>query len=129
MDTFFAINMPYGLRRNKYGQWMVFNREYMPLGYNSTTHQESMSGFPDEEDYAYKKQPIYTSYEGLTEKLLLLLADDNEDNIRRDNLGRIYGVHLYDMYTCPINFHKPSDSNWTNYTKKLKIIAELRVLD
>jgi len=34
LGNFFRINMPYGIIRNENGEWMAFNREYMPLGFN-----------------------------------------------------------------------------------------------
>lgn len=34
LADFFRINMPYGMKQNKEGKWIIFNREYMPLGWN-----------------------------------------------------------------------------------------------
>ena len=33
---FFRVNLPYGLKKNSKKEWIAFNREYMPLGWNTT---------------------------------------------------------------------------------------------
>jgi hypothetical protein len=35
LTDFFRINLPYGLKRNDNDEWFCFNREYVPLGWNS----------------------------------------------------------------------------------------------
>ena len=74
---FFRMNLPYGLIRNSNNEWMLFNRDYMPIGYVDYSKRESMSaGNP-----GYQELPIYTKYKGLTEKLLKQLAH-RPDSIR-----------------------------------------------
>jgi hypothetical protein len=36
LTDFFRKNLPYGIARNENGEWMAFNREYLPLGFNTT---------------------------------------------------------------------------------------------
>ena len=57
--NFFRINLPYGIYRNEHDEWFAFNREYMPLGYNSTKHKR---GFD-----SYSTLPLFTKYKGLGE--------------------------------------------------------------
>lgn len=34
LNDFFRINLPYGIAQNNKGEWMAFNREYRPIGFN-----------------------------------------------------------------------------------------------
>jgi hypothetical protein len=36
LTDFFRINLPYGMQKNEKGEWMFFNREYVPLGWNES---------------------------------------------------------------------------------------------
>jgi len=60
LSDFFRINLPYGIAKNENGEWMAFNREYLPLGYNDT----NLKGLPGE---SYTELPVYTRYDNFTE--------------------------------------------------------------
>lgn len=122
LSDFFRINLPYGLARNKNGEWMAFNREYMPLGYNSTKYK--IDFFPEEELTGI---PIYTKYRGLTEKVLIKIAARNGDAIKRDKEGNIYAVWLYNDTSNPMNQSTKSNSFWTMYWEKLEILSKLNI--
>jgi len=62
---FFTINMPSGMIKNKRGEWFVFNRDFLPLGWNSTDLHEPI----DKED-VYKQIPVFTPYDGLTDEII-----------------------------------------------------------
>ena len=66
LSDFFRINLPYGIAKNKNNEWMAFNREYLPLGYNS----EDINGLPG---LSYLDLPVYTGYENVPDQLLLEL--------------------------------------------------------
>ncbi len=68
LSDFFRINLPYGLERNANGEWMAFNREYLPLGFNTKDLRSDF--FPEKE---VEDSPYYTRYKGLTERVLLSL--------------------------------------------------------
>lgn len=116
LSDFFRINLPYGIKRNSSDEWFAFNREYMPLGWNTT--RESQSIFIDS---VYKEFPIYTKYKGLTEKLLLKIAHDPAKGIGRDSEGRIDTIFFYSDATNP-----QSNANcWGSYFDKIKLLSKL----
>lgn len=121
LSDFFRINLPYGLTRNKNGEWMAFNREYMPLGYNNKDHKTDFSA-----EKEFNESPIYTSYKGLTEKVLLSIAARDGESVRRDDKGEICEVWLYNDGTNPMNQSSNHNSYWDEYWKKLEILAKLK---
>lgn len=124
LENFFRINLPYGMIRNDKNEWMCFNREYMPLGYVDTDFKKSMSGmYPN-----YTDLPIYAAYMGLTEFILIRLADRSPDSIRRDLDGKICQVFFYDDGTNPTNAKDKKHSNflYETYFEKLKVLSELK---
>lgn len=120
LDNFFRINLPYGIGQNKNGEWMAFNREYMPLGYND--YSLKRGGHPRE---SFNELPIYTSYKGLTEKFLLSLAAD-ESSITRDDKGNIITVYFYKDSSNPVNV-KDNKALWESYFDKLKRLSTKQV--
>ncbi|MGB0931186.1 MAG: hypothetical protein ACPGVB_10440 [Chitinophagales bacterium] len=117
LSDFFSINFPYGLKRNSKGEWFVFNREYMPLGWNSLKEKKSIF-----DDKVYSHYPIYTKYKGLTDVKLKKLAHI-EDSIRFDEKGKINQIFFYDSRTNP----NINPENWTLYLEKMKILSSLKV--
>ena len=121
LNNFFRINLPYGIAKNESGDWMAFNREYMPLGYNDYDFQEGTPG------QHYLDKPIYTKYKGLTEKLLMKLAHGvSEGNgIKRDENNNITKVFLYNDATNPTRGKANDTELWDRYFERLKILSKL----
>jgi hypothetical protein len=119
LSDFFRINLPYGIGCNKNGEWMAFNREYMPLGYNDMDLKRA--GHPRD---SFNELPIYTAYKKLTEKYLLSLAE-SEDYITRDENGKIITVYLYNDRTVPATT-KDEDTLWKRYFEKLRKLSKLQ---
>jgi len=77
LTNFLRINMPYGLIRNESNEWMAFNREYMPLGFNNERSElkESLgldsNGNPFK---AYTQFPLFTKYRNITNDFLEKVA-------------------------------------------------------
>lgn len=71
LTDFFRINRLYGLRKNSSGAWCVFNREYMPIGWNSIEVQKYL---PYDSDF--EKLPVNTRYKGLTEDAIRKIAPE-----------------------------------------------------
>lgn len=117
---FFRINLPYGIAKNKNGQWMAFNREYMPLGYNNV----DFKGLPGR---SYLDVPIYTKYKKLSDKLLLELAHNAEYGVKRDENGEINTVFFYNDGSNPINQLKDNKELWNRYFDKLKKLSKLQI--
>lgn len=118
LNNFFRINMPYGIVKNEDGDWMAFNREYMPLGYNDIEFKDRMDKNP-------KGLPLFTKYQKLTEKFLLDLAD-RPDTVKRGEDGKINLVWFYDDGSNPTNQPKDSKIVWDRYFDKIKKISKVK---
>lgn len=94
---FFTINMPSGMIRNKHNEWFVFNRDFLPLGWNSTDLHE-----PIDKDDVYKQVPVFTEYKDLT---------DADGNLKK--------VYLYTERTDP-HTHKQF---WERYFDILLVLS------
>ncbi|MBR8534412.1 hypothetical protein KDU71_02485 [Carboxylicivirga sediminis] len=124
LSDFFRINLPYGLYKNKNGQWMAFNREYLPLGFNdSHTNLRDSLGVLDSQPF--NQLPIHTAYKGLTEKIIENIAQVID---RKEN-GEIWRFFLYNDETNPMN-NKPSkkrDNYFIEYFKKIERLSKLKI--
>jgi hypothetical protein len=116
LSTFFAINLPYGIKRNENNEWFAFNRDYIPIGWNSVNNPSIHS------DDAFTNNPIYTKYKALTETKLLKIAG-SEKYVKRDDVGKINMVYLYDDGSNP-TYPKGS---WKEYFDKIKELSNLKV--
>ncbi|MBC8052184.1 MAG: hypothetical protein H7Y13_03900 [Sphingobacteriaceae bacterium] len=114
LTDFFRINLPYGLKRNEADEWFAFNRERMPLGWNSTDNHESFSN-----DSPYSKFPVYTTYRGLSEDKILKVFND-PDLILRDDDGKIRSIYLYKDRTNP----QSDPKYWNEYLEKIKFLSK-----
>jgi len=119
LSDFFRINLPYGIAKNENGEWMAFNREYLPLGYNDL----NMKGMPGE---SYLDIPVYTNYKAITEKLLIELAG-NEKYIQRNENRIITKVFLYNDGTNPMNQKTEKKDLWDIYFQKIQKLSRLRI--
>lgn len=115
LNNFFRINFPYGIAKNQNDEWMAFNREYMPLGFNDVSHKQHVG-------YSYDNIPIYTKYKRLTENFLVDLAS-SEKYLSKNDKGEIVKVFLYDDATNPVSHSE--DYLWDNYFKKIKKLSKL----
>ena len=117
MSSFFRINFPYGIAKNEDGEWMAFNRDYLPLGFSDL----SLKGDPG---FSYQEYPIYLKYRNLSSKKLMKLAG-KEAFIRRDSKGEISTVFLYDDRTNPSIPGYGQAEFWEQYCSKLKMLTTL----
>ena len=114
LSDFFRINLPYGLKINSNGEWFVFNREYVPLGWNTTEGDKSIFN-----DRTFSKYPVYTKYKGLTENAIMkIIKDDNA--IQRDESGKIVAVFFYNDGTNP----QSNPKHWDDYFKIIKAFSK-----
>ena len=111
LTDFFRINLPYGITKNKNGEWAAFNREYVSLGFNDD-HLKHLENYP-----------IFTKYKGITEKKLLKIAHHEDDGIQRDDSGNIIKVFLYNDGSNPMNDSK----SWDTYFEKIKLLSSFKV--
>ncbi len=102
------------------GQWMAFNREYMPLGYNDMNFKE----IPGE---SYQDLPIYTQYKGITERQVLAIVDTTDEGaIQRNDKGEIVRFFLYNDGTNPVNSKPFKPLLWDDYFEKLVKLSRLK---
>jgi len=119
LSDFFRINMPYGMARNENEEWMFFNREYMPLGWNTKKPDEDVPEF----QYPFAQLPIHTKYKGLGEITLLKLAHSGEEAVRRNDEGKIVKLFFYNDSTNP----QSSPQHWNKYLAILKALSKCEV--
>lgn len=109
----FRINRPYGLELNSNGEWMIFNREYMPLSWG-----QFVTACPS----LYKTSPnsfqIFKRFPNLTDDTIKKIAGIG--NCQLDKQGKIWRVFLYDDATNPSTFPKFLDV----YDKKIKSLSD-----
>lgn len=118
LSDFFRINLPYGMKRNTNNEWVFFNREYVPLGWNTTSGKRSVH----ENEEAFIHLPIRTKYKGLTEEKLKKLAIE-PDAIGRDDDEKINLVFFYKDRTNP----QSSPEHWGIYFEKIKLLSKCEV--
>lgn len=121
LNDFFRINLPYGIAQNNKGEWMAFNREYRPIGFNEL----SLKGIPG---YDYQDIGLYTKYKKSKKKTLEKLAILCP-TVYRNDIGEIEKIFLYNDGTNPINTtsKKLRDELWNEYFEKIKILSELSI--
>lgn len=115
LSDFFRINLPYGIKRNSQNQWFAFNREYVPIGYNTKILGKDI--FMND---SYTETPIYTEYKGLTDDKLLKIAG-KEEAVNRDSKGKINCIFLYNDRTNP----QSAPQYWNDYLEKIKLLSTL----
>lgn len=120
LTNFFRINLPYGIAKNENDEWMVFNREYMPLGFNNLDFKEHVGS-------SYSDKPIYTKFNGLTEKFLIEIAFHPVKGVIRDENGKIRTIFLYNDVSNPTNQSNGQEElTWNLYFEKLRKLSKLK---
>lgn len=105
LDNFLKINLPYCLKRQDDGSWIVLNREYKPLGFNSRDHVD------------YSAFPIATRYPALTLEMLERICVDTASNPNE--------IYLYCDRTTPTD----SAEHMAAYLTRIQQLAALKVMD
>ncbi len=126
LTDFLRINMPYGLIRNESNEWMAFNREYMPLGFNNERSElkESLgldsNGNPFK---AYTQFPLFTKYRNITNDILEKVAT----SVNYNNNGEIVRIFLYNDATNPTSKSKNKKELFASYFEKLEVLSSLLI--
>lgn len=115
LTNFFRINFPYGISKNENGDWIAFNREYMPLGFSDTKTTKDLT-------IGYLDIPIGSNYSGLNDKFISALVNEPKD-IQKNDSGEIVRFFLYDDGSNPCN--SDNKSSWDSYFLKLKKLGLL----
>lgn len=98
LHDFFRVVMPYGMKKNQDGSWFLFNREYLPIGWNDESYKESIS-----QNIPYHSIPVHTFYKDLSEEALTKIAID-EKHIVRNEKEEIESLYFYIGETDPLVF-------------------------
>jgi len=98
---FRAVYFPYCIEKQDDGTWVVMNRQYKPVGFNT-------SDYISHEDY-----PVSAKLSGIGPGVCRKLAYDGKGQGNR--------VYLYNDGTNPVG----SKANMDAYLKKLAILAKL----
>src|SRR5262245_56006127 len=104
LTDFRAVHLPYCLERLDDGRYVVLNREYKPLGFNTSDFIK------------YKNYPmIAVRFGRLTQKLAARVSIDGDSSLER--------IFLYDDGSNPIR----SKKNMQEYLKRLELLAKLPI--
>lgn len=117
LTDFFRINLPYGMNKNSKGEWMLFNREYMPLGWKESVSDENVI-----HNSSDSKLPLYTKYKGLTDNILLKKFGHGE-HIIFNKKGELVRVFFYNDRSNPTNIN----SSWEPYFDIIKWLSKFQV--
>ena len=103
LGDFLAIYLPYCIELQEDGSWVVLNREYKPVGFNT------------KKNIKYSEFPVATKFKGLGPKKLAKLS----------YTGKVEGtrVYLYNDGTNPLH----GAPEMEQYLSKLELLAKLRV--
>lgn len=115
LNTFIDVNLPYGMEKTSEKEWIVFNRDRVPLGWNKT---QRLSVQHNHE--LYSDIPIVTRYKTLTDEIITEIIHDESLIRRRKTTNEIYSFTFYDEKTTPLS----SDQKWDSYIEKLRKIAK-----
>lgn len=98
---FRAVYFPYCIEKQSDGTWVVLNRQYKPVGFNT-------------DDYIqYKDYPVSAKLRGIGPEFCKKLSYTGDNNGDR--------IYLYNDGCNPIN----SKADMAAYLKKLEILAKL----
>lgn len=98
---FLAVYFPYCIQKQADGIWVVLNRQYKPVGFNT-------SDFINYEDY-----PVSAKLKGIGPGICKKLSYTGEDEGDK--------IYLYNESCVPTR----TNTNMTAYLKKLEILAKL----
>jgi len=103
LTDFCSVYLPYCLEKQEDGSYIVLNREYKPLGFNSKEH------------FTYEDYPIRSKIKSLTTNTIKKIG---YNGVIKDS--RIY---LYNETANPTK----SKANMVKYLEKLEILARYKV--
>ena len=102
LQDFRAIYLPYCLIKQSNGGYVVLNREYKPLGFNTSDRVE------------YEDYPITTKFKSLTKKVASELSWSKSESLDE--------IFLYNDATNPLKSKRDMDV----YLKRIERLAKLK---
>lgn len=103
LNDFRAIYLPYFLKRQDDGKYIVLNRKYKPLGFNPNEY------------LTYSDYPISSLLKGMTDSKVVELSWN--DSINKEE------IFLYDDASIPTR----SKDDMNAYLIRLQLLAELKI--
>jgi hypothetical protein len=103
LSDFRTIYLPYCIEHNADGSWLVLNREYKPVGFNTG------------DQIKYEDFPVTTKFKELDQATLEKLSYSGEAKGKR--------VYLYNDGTDPLSGAAEMEA----YLKRIEILSKLRV--
>jgi hypothetical protein len=100
---FRAVYFPYCIEKQSDGAWVVLNRQYKPVGFNT------------DDFIQYENYPVSAKLRGLGPEFCKKLSYTGDSDSDR--------IYLYNDSCNPIN----SKDDMTAYLKKLEILAKLGI--
>jgi hypothetical protein len=111
-SNFFRKNFPYGMKKNEEGKWMIFNRDYQPLGYYiNNTSKDGLT-------------PYFCKYLGLDEKLIYSAIERDLIYESSEN-GKIFEFFFYNDKTNPVK-NEIDNVLWNIYIDRVKKFCNLK---
>jgi hypothetical protein len=95
--------MPYCIQKQADGKFVVLNRDYKPVGFNTS------------KGISYKEYPIIHKVKGLTPEIAAKISHENDPGLN--------SIYLYHDGSVPTD----SDENMEEYEKRLKLLNQLEV--
>jgi len=114
LTDFFRINLPYGMEKNELNEWFVFNREYMPLGWNKKQGYVINTA-------QFAKYPVFTEYKGLTDNAILKIIKNPSAIYRKDD-NKIFRIYFYNYGTNP----QSNPKYWQDYFDIIKQLSKFK---
>lgn len=103
LGDFRSIYLPYCLALQEDGSYAVLNREYKPVGFNTS-------------DYVtYSEYPVTTKFKGIGPSTAKKLSYNGNEDVAR--------IYLYDDGSAPT----VTSANMATYLKKIETLAKLQV--
>jgi hypothetical protein len=103
LNDFRSVFLPYCLRKQPDGRYVVVNREYKPIGFCTTAYVD------------YTQFPVAASLKGVTAALARKLSHDGNPGIDE--------IYLYDDGCVPTS----SAAHMSAYLAKLQLLAKLKI--
>jgi hypothetical protein len=135
LNNFLKIYLPYGVTIHKDNTITVFNREYMPLGYNEIRQNCEINGYNRGGAFLETKLPIRSK---LKKSPKITNHDEFWEEIAHDGKVHVDGdlrrVFLYNDGSVPSNFDLSSEGPiglniyyWDEYFRRIKKLAVLQI--
>ena len=114
LENFLDTNLPFGMQKVEGNKWIIYNREYQPIGTNPKVRKAIFIEAEENEELG-----VIIEYPNLTSEKLIKIIDNNE-LIWFDENGEVRQAHFYQS---SINNEIPKNT-YNDYFDRLKKLCE-----